>query len=224
MPQTLAYRRPGAVELSQLSLAEALRTRERSYQLAGWTMLALGAAALLIGPALIASFLIGLKSRLHLATAIDWGACFAIAFAAMVPLLFWMELRTRGRWFEDEMRSQGTTPADLWQCSSRGEWELRTTAAGWAAMMEILLWGPRMVLGARERFRASVPTAVMADATAVINYLRHFDDGIPTAELPIHRPAAALRYLVSRDWAGVSKRGDRVWLLSEARRTLGFSS
>jgi hypothetical protein len=221
----LEYRRSGAVELSQLSLASALRSRERAYQASAWTMLAFGLPAMLAGPLLATAIATGIQTqfRPH-GGGLEWWSWFIIASAALLPLLFWCEARTRGRWFEDEVRAQGSTPADLWQSSSRGEWELRTTAASWAALFELLLWGPRMVLAARERFRGNVPAAVLADATSVINYLRHFTGGVPTFELPAVRHSPALQYLVSRDWIGVSKAGDRVWLLGDARRALGFET
>ena len=222
MSQTLDYRRSGAVELSQLSLAEALRTRERAHQACAWTMLAFGIPAALVAPLLIASFVIGLQSRITSTPVIGWWAAFAAALLVIVPSLFWCEGRTKGRWLEEELRAQGTTLGDLWQCSSRGEWELRTTAAGWAGMFELLLWGPRMVMAVWERLRGTVPAAVLNDATAILNYLRHFDGGIAALELPVARPAAALHYLISRDWVGISSTGQRVWLLSEARRQLGF--
>ncbi|MEO6435017.1 MAG: hypothetical protein ABIP55_04555 [Tepidisphaeraceae bacterium] len=223
MPQTIEYRRPGAVEKSQLSLAAAMRTRERDYQACAWTMLAFGMPAMLAGPLLATAIAAGIQKQFYApGVGLAWWTWLAIASAMLLPLLFWCEVRTRGRWFEDEVRGQGTTPADLWQSSSRGEWELRTTAASWAALFELLLWGPRMVLAARDRFRGNVPSAVIADATVAINYLRHFAGGVATDELPVVRTETALQYLVTRDWVGVSRSGDRVWLLSDARRALGF--
>lgn len=219
---TLDYRTSAAVDAAKLALTTAVRHRERAYQAGAWSMLGAGLLALLVGPMLIAGFITSLAARWNAHHVLGYWSLFGITAMALIPLLFWCERRTRGQWFEEEMRAQGTTPADLWQCSSRGEWELRRTAASWAAIFEILLWGPRMIMAARERFSGVVSAAVQLEATATINYLRHFDGGVGTDELPTIQTLPVLRYLISRDWVGVSKTGDRVWLLTDARRALGL--
>jgi len=56
---------------------------------------------------------------------------------------------------------QGASIAGATSWSSRGEYQLTTAAATWAALFEIALWGPRMVMSARARFRTHVPPAVV---------------------------------------------------------------
>jgi len=221
---TLDYRRPATRDAAQASIAAAVNKRELAYRAAAWSMLFAGSAALLLGLLFVAALVGGMEMRLAPRWHVPWAAQFLIIAGVVAPLLFWWEQRTRGRWFEDEVRAQGTTLAELWQCSSRGEWELRTTAAGGAAVCEVLLWGPRMILAARDRWRDRNACAVITEAVAMIHYLRHFDGGIEVRELPSIRRGPVLRYLVSRDWVGVSKKCDRVWLLTDARRTLGMKA
>src|SRR5688572_182403 len=178
--QTLEHRRSGAVELMQLSLAGALQSHERTYQASAWTMLAFGVPAMFAGPLLAAAVASGIERQLHagaLAASIDvslpFWAWLAIASVTLLPLLFWFEARHRGRGIGEAICEQGAPAADGWR-SSGGTWELRSTDTSWAALFGLLLWGPRMVMSARERLRGNVATATLADATALINYLRHF--------------------------------------------------
>ena len=76
---------------------------------------------------------------------------------------------------------------------------------------------------ARQRLTGTVSAAVITDAIATINYLRHFDGGVGTDELPTIRPLPVLHYLASREWVGISETGDRVWLRQDARRALNLS-
>jgi hypothetical protein len=220
---TLEYRRPAPVDNAKLALTAAVRHREAAYQGAALTMFAVALPALLFGPLLVAGIATGIQHRWSPHHAVAFLPTLLITSAVLIPSLFWFERRTQGRWFENELRRQGTTPADLWQCSSRGEWELRSTAAGWAGLIEIMLWAPRMLTSAIDRWRHSVSPNVLAEAASILAYLRHFSGGVRVDELPTLQHMPVLRYLVSRDWVGVSSKGDRVWLLQDARKTLGFA-
>jgi hypothetical protein len=207
---------PAAVNASRSkrALDAALRRRERTYHMLAWTMLTCGVVALLILPTAIAAMTIALVTKLQthfawhghaLATA---GGAFVLASAIVLPALFWLERLTRGHWFDGDAASDGAVEA--------------VPVAG---IIELLLWGPRMIFAARERWRQSAPAMVLTDAAATIAYLRHFDDaGVGTHELPTIQPAAVLRYLASRNWVGLSDDGRRVWLLRDARRALGFDA
>src|SRR5438874_844485 len=83
--------------------------RARKYQAAAWTMFAVGAPTLLIAPAMIAGFISGIELRFATHWHVNWWLSFLSACAALIPLLFLIEWRTRGRWYENELREQGTT-------------------------------------------------------------------------------------------------------------------
>jgi hypothetical protein len=223
--RTLGYQSPATRrDADQLSIGAAVKERELSYQAAATTMFLAGAAALVVGEMLLATFVCTVAQRFHPRghAVLTWWNCFVGVLTLLTPLLFWWERRTAGRWFEEEIAGQGAARAGLWQSASRGEWELRTSAASLAGFIEILLWGPRMIISACARWREKSNNALVTDAAAVVHYLRLFDGGIGVHELPTARPQPVLRYLVARDWVGVSKAADRVWLLSDARKKLNL--
>jgi MFS family permease len=198
---TLDYRASAAVEASKRRLSAAVRHRERTYLARAWSMLAGGVAALLAGPVLVAGCVLSLAYRwgAHQHT-IYWTIIASLATLALVPVLFWLERR-----------------------SARIELEYGSSIADAATMTpEVLLWGPRQVMSARERLSETVSATVVTEAIATINYLRHFDYGVGTDELPTIQPLPVLRYLLSRGWVEVSEAGDQVRLLTEARQMLGL--
>ena len=202
----LPLRRPAASGSSKRALDSAVRHRERAYRMTAWLMFTGGMMALLLGPAIVAALIV--KFAWHTRAAIAMTTSFALASALFVPVLLWLERLTRGHWFEQveqEIRYGAIASVPI------------------AGVAELLLWGPRMIFAARDRWGKTVSVNVLTDAAATIAYLRHFaDDGVGTHELPTLQPAPLLRYLVSREWVGVSEDGRRVWLLADARRALGF--
>jgi hypothetical protein len=219
-PAPIEYRRPGAVNASETGFLAAVQRREAKYQAGAWFMALAGAGALLIGCAVAAGIVDGIQQRLRPQDPFSWWTCFAAVLAALIPLLFWFEIHTRGRWFDDEINWQASSGGSG-PSASYGEWELRCAAASWAVFIEVLLWGPRLIFNARQRWRRHVSPLVVAEAAALINFLRHFE-GIAVAELPVVRPAPVLNYLITRDWIGISEARDRVWLLTDARKALGL--
>jgi hypothetical protein len=200
----LAYRRGPVINASQRSLTTAVRQRERAYQTMAWTMLILGTIALLAAPALAAGVVASVQAKLGHHVLVQSAAAFAAASLLLIPLLFWLERITRGHFLEHEM-SGSTIPAPS------------------AGLVEIFLWGPRMIFAARDRRRATAPPYILTDAAATIAYLRHFADaGVANHELPTIHPAPLIQYLASRHWIGRTPDGRRLWLLADARRALGF--
>src|SRR5439155_22152934 len=100
----LGYRGPRMLDAQERSVAQAIAVRERAYQAAAWAMLLIGIVALFVGPAVLAGAAVGIESRMHLMHALSWWATFGIVCAAVVPVLFWMEIGTRGRWFGEGLR------------------------------------------------------------------------------------------------------------------------
>jgi hypothetical protein len=213
--QILEYRRPagetgrGASADSKRRIDAAVRNRERAFEMSVWTMLGCGSAAMLAIPLAIAAVAAKVPhlagGHMMLATAI----AFAASLALLIPALFWMERLTRGQWLEEETPGGVAAPVPV------------------AGLLELLLWGPRTIFAALRRRRQRVGNAnVLTEAASLIAYLRHFPEaeGVGTNELPTIRPQHVLAYLASRDWVGVSADGRRVWLRSDARRTLGFDA
>ncbi|HYO09851.1 MAG TPA: hypothetical protein VER17_12845 [Tepidisphaeraceae bacterium] len=210
-------RRPRGLDRNERPLAQAIHLRERAYRAAAWPMLLVGLLALFIAPILLASLVVSLEHWLSVPRPLGWWSCLALASLALIPLLFWVELRSRTQWVRSEVTGESVTIADALLAPARAE--AGSVALG--AVAEILLPAPRMILAARERLRAPASAATLHDAAAALNFLRqHDDDGVRVADLPTVRPLGVLCYLVSREWAGVSPAGDRVWLAPDAKRAL----
>jgi len=175
--------------------------------MSAWTMLAGGIGSMLVLPAAVAAVVAKIPGPAAGHVLLATFVAFAAALALLIPALFWMERLTRGQWMNEETSDAAVAaPVPV------------------AGMAELLLWGPRTIVAALRRRRQRVRANVLTEAASLIAYLRHFpeDDGVGTDELPTIRPAPVLAYLASRAWVGVSADGRRVWLRSDARRTLGF--
>jgi hypothetical protein len=173
--------------------------------MAGWIMLVSGVLALLLGPAIVAAVFAAMQTQFARHSFVAASAAFASAAALFSPPLLWLERMTRGQWFEEDARNGAATAVPV------------------AGVLELLLWGPRMIVAGLQRRRQTVSANILTDAAATVAYLRHFADaGVGTHELPTVNPAPVLRYLASRNWVAISEDGSRVCLLAEARRALGF--
>ena len=206
---TLEYRRPvsAAADASRISLTGALRRREQAYQMEGWLMLAGGVLALLLAPAVVTAVFAKMQTYFIGHALLASAAAFALAATLLVPPLIWLERVTRGHWL-DEASPDGTA-----------------AAVPVAGVVELVLWGPRMIVAGWQRRRQTVSANILNDAAATIAYLRHFaDDGVGTHELPTVNPEPVVRYLAARQWVSLSAGGRRICLLPEARRVLGFDS
>src|SRR4051812_37634934 len=168
-------------------------------------MLLVGAAGLFIAPALLATLTVTVQSHLHAHHRLGWFSCFTLTSAAVVPLLFWVELKARGQWTENELTSEAATVGEALLAPARCT-AAAARPAGPAAAARVPLPAPRMILAARDRWAAPVPTPTLHDAAAVLNFLRHDDHarrGVAVCDLPTVRPLRVLCYLVSREWVSV---------------------
>ena len=151
---------------------------------------------------------------------------FSLSCLCVLPLLYWLELRTRGNFLTDELRAQGHSIEEgvrtLW--SSRGE--LRQTGALYAMYVEIFLFGPRMTIDAVRRLtaRLRVGRPPIPRAAEILMFLSIADGGVAVHGLSRGESPEELRrtltYLRLHDWIDVGDHGRRAWLLSTARRRL----
>src|SRR6185437_13868443 len=70
-----------------------------------------------------------------------FGPTFVLVAAVVVPLLLWLERRTRGEFLSKAVQGQANPLA----ASSYGEFEVERTRFLWTAYLEIALTGPRLV-------------------------------------------------------------------------------
>lgn len=189
-------------------------------------MLAGGALLGLILPLGLAHFLYAIAMPLAGFRPLDRLLLFATCLVCVNVLLFWLELRSRGEFLNDAIKGEGGG-SDYWRTSSRGEWEVKQYTWAWILYLEYLLTGPRLMVSAVRRWqeRRSIGRVDIERAAQVVWTLQAHDGGISTTALllngePMSRLRPVLRFLQLHDWIDLGDKGRRVWLLSEARKTL----
>jgi hypothetical protein len=190
--------------------------------------LAVGLPACLFGPLVIGS--------VYWLLALIWTGSFALyvhglwfflgTAVLVIPLAFWTERRTRGRFLDEAVLDSArdrpmlhTGFADV-DAIFNFATHPRLPAAG---IVELILWGPRQVLDAAEtvgRVRA-VAKADRARAAALLLYLctHHTEGGggaVPTdvpvpADCPAPEWCRAIAYLLVYDCIAISTDGSRMW-------------
>lgn len=220
---TLDYRSPATGSPRVQRVARELALAESLGGAAVAAKVALGVPLSLIGPFVVAAVLFTMDRRLRAGVLPGFGATFLLVAAAVVPLLMWLERRSRGEFFVDSVRGE-TSPL---AASGYGEYELQRTTFGWIAWTEIALTGPRLLWEAIDSLRGRAPVdhpfRILAAEIAV--ELLDAGEGVPVGQLVRpDRPAPlvlrAIEYLVQCDWAGLSSRRDRVWLATPVRERL----
>ena len=210
-PVPLEYRSAGSGRTSliaqELAAGEALST-------AGVCLkLLIGLPMCLIGPFFLTAIAFGFDIRFGTRALPGFFTVFILLCLIVIPLLMWLERRSRGKFLEDSIAGEGGG------YSSYGEYELRSTAFLWTLYTEIALLGPRLLWSAidwwQERYAAASPVRTAAAELAV----ELFDAGEGRQIADLVRPDRpksvlypALKYLIWREWADVSAKRDRVWL------------
>jgi hypothetical protein len=223
MSHVLDYRTP-ANELRLRRIARAIRAREGVFWLKLAAMLAVGVVASFLGPIVVAS--IARKFLGALDVPISGAAAFQLSLLTVMPLLYWLELRTRGSFLSEELQAQGTTGEHLFSTSSFGEWEFRRTAVAYAVWIEVFLYGPRMTIDAvrQSSARIRLRNPAVHRAAEIVMLLATVDGGVSLGMLRgVDDPddlRRTLTYLRLHDWIDIGDHGRRAWLLSTARRRL----
>lgn len=212
-----------------------LIARERLWTLKTAAMLSFGAPLSLIGPLVLATiFYVASVFLLGFEWYVRWTWYFGVLTAVCVPLLYRLELRTRGDYLGDVMRDT-TIQGD------EHRWLMPGVAGHFAALahvsanprvssaglVEVFLFGPRLVVGAvrqrrtirrlrnvdRDRAATVLEAIIAAGGSADIVDLRA--PGESDADM-----VPALGYLAVYQWIEVHSSGERVWLLEGPRRAL----
>lgn len=228
---TLDYRNPRDAS-RQGRVEQLIRERETVLGMKLFAMAVIGPVVSLAAPAAVAGLVILVDQRWDLRWGFSFLPVFCVCALVLVPVLFFLEWRTRGEFFLDTARDWGlgdnVNDLGMIQTSSHGEWELQTAAATWAAYVEIFLLGPRITLNCvREiRIRRNLGPLDERRAADVVAALLDHDSGInPRTLLRLNETPDDLRptllLLVLLNIIDVSKDGQRVWILTEARRALG---
>ncbi|HEV8292128.1 MAG TPA: hypothetical protein VGP94_09395 [Tepidisphaeraceae bacterium] len=144
----------------------------------------------------------------------------------MIPILFIIEIHSRGDFYMEEARyyhSPGETYSTSLTYTTGGP---SHTEVG-MAYLEVLLFAPRQILSALSDIRQRTPISSpeLHRAAEIVLALHIADGGVPLEKL--HRADESeeffnriLRYLRFYDWADISKDGQRAWLCSDAKKWL----
>jgi hypothetical protein len=219
----LDYRTPvPAGESVDLVLHELVRSQ--SLDLAGAVVkLAIGLPLCLLGPLFVAVLIEPLVLRWGGGLLPSFGTIFLVLTAVLLPLLLWLERRTKGEYFADVMREESRTPPD----SCDDDFRRRDTGLAWAFFTEIALLGPRLVWAfinwLRGRPHGEPSSRIVAAQIACELFAQ--GESLPLSALvrpdrPRAQVAAAVKQLLAIDWVGLSVHHDRVWLSSRTHDRL----
>ena len=219
----IAYRSPVAGGDRAQRIQNELLTSESLGVAAAFGKLAVGIPLCLFGPLLIAVVAKAIEFKWGGGVMPGFMATWALATIVLVPLLMWLERRTRGEFLSQSVRGE-TSPL---QASSYGEYQLQSTKFLGTAATELALLGPRLLWAFVDWVaqRPGADASIRATATGIVVELLESGQGLPVHQLIRAGRAPedvrqAIRYLLMRDWIGTSRQGDRVWLLTTVRERL----
>lgn len=210
-------------------VAEKLVRRERTHGLKIMAMLTFGGPLSFLGPLAIATmFWMPLRRGfgfLNFAHGVTWLDLFVGLSMIMIPLLYYMEMRTEGTYRADLDGAMGPRGGVL-IFAPVGVFMVNPRIAS-SVFVEFFLFGPRLILsGLRQRgLSRSVRLDDRQKAAAILDRLLNRDEGINTHRLlsegesfdHLHQ---SLAYLFYHKWIGVGEKWQRIWLLTESRRVL----
>jgi hypothetical protein len=197
--------------------ARMLLRQEHAFRTRWSTLAFLGFCVLWLGPALFAT-LGWVAQQRDSGTPTPWGTLFVWCAGIGIPLFLLLEYLTRGSYFE-------TAVDDL---DDRISVSGRNRSAGAAMLIEISLWGPRMLIAGVTKVGGAArhkPAARRAAASIVAVLLRREDgttsgQAMTEAQLDADAFGDALAYLTFHETVGISRDGMRIWLLTDARKRL----
>jgi|GEM_PF-1663256 len=214
----------------------ALRRRRRRHAFFTFIKLVVGLSVLAAAP-VGGSLLLCSAARLA-GYAVPWASCLTVLALIFVPLLLWMEWRTRGQFLSHVLADGAARLEDL---HPLGRLPGPHVALGGLAMVafwrnplgliggfiELLLLGPRLILEvARDRrLRRKLGRIDYRRAAEVLARLDAAGGGLPlTALLRSGERSgdlvALLRWLAEDEWVGVTADGQRVYLYTPGRNEL----
>jgi hypothetical protein len=197
-----------------------LRKHDSSFRTRWLALILAGAVVCMIGPLLFGSGLwlrqFNGRSDVHH----PWLWHVGMVALWFLPIMFLVEWVTRGKLFENTVEEMSDVPRQF------GSGRI----VGGAFIAEMCLWGPRMVTGG-VRQNIGLTRHRKADrllAAAMLAELTNRGESLPIGELfklAHGRDDAfgdALAYLMFHDLVDTSKTGDRAWLTSGGKRSLGL--
>jgi hypothetical protein len=178
--------------------------------------LAIFALLMTLGPLFVAGYVHDLLRWMDVV--VGYWLIFALCCAVVGAMLAWSAFRWRGSYFEEEARGWDTGRA-----SSGGEWQLRHEVFTWVFLLDLFHWPFIQFFDALDdlkRLRQSAQADAQVVRSAITALLAASGGQETTHILPAGRASPVGVYLDLYQWAGFSKDGKKMWILSEARKRL----
>jgi hypothetical protein len=206
---------PALLKRTQADVATVrgkLRARVNSQRVLIAFQLLFGVPLMFLGPGLLSTLIwlktVGMASFLPL---------FAIISLAMIPLLLLAEARSSGKFAENIVSDYdpGWNPLT------------RRTGGQMVAVVIFSTFGPGLVMGAVRRIRGQLQHAAapLYRCAEVAAQLLSYDGGVDIFTVEEQGESfedllTVIEWLVHYNWVGVGSQGRRVWILSDAKKTL----
>ena len=196
-------------------VAAELEKRAKRDRQVGFARVALGLAVIAVTVFFLGSFIWMIELLTPLPNVGYW-LTLLITAAILLPITFWQEWRTRGRFLDERSRemSDGDVAMGYADAMIDGPPISRVSIMGIA---ELLLYGPRLVLGTDSDPQGDGSAAQAAAEVAVALSRR---GGRRTGVRELGASSAATRLLTAAGWASTSGDGERIWLTTEGKEAL----
>ncbi|HUU85458.1 MAG TPA: hypothetical protein VM243_18315 [Phycisphaerae bacterium] len=219
-----------------------LRHRERLFRVKVTAMVLFGLPLSLVGPFVLATiFWLAGRALGLLSWDRFWGQwmwLFLALVSIVIPLLYRLELRTAGGYLSEaakDFNPHGPTGAPFLPGSAAYVGAVAAVVANpravSAGIVEVFLFGPRLVVGACQQIRAArhLKQANVELAAAILAVLLARDTGIDTHRFlktgqKLEHLLPTLAYLTFHRWIGVRDDWQQVYVYSASRETLRSAS
>jgi hypothetical protein len=207
-----------------------LKHRDSKFFLRTILLLCVGAITALVAPALILGFFALLFHLWRLD--LNWTLCFVAGIAISVPVLMRMEWQAQGPTIDEKTRQGFETiagkaaPSDYKHLGTFGQ-VIASQRTPFNGLVELFLIGPNLAVRSMRKLmlRKLAESADFDRAVEIAEILAKLKGGAETEKLRGEKEtpqqlSCALAYLIFFDWIGVASDGNKVWILTEARREL----
>ncbi len=202
-----------------------LRMQEVEKAGSGSVLLAIGAVVTFVSLFFAAAFVWTILWRLFGETYLSFWGWFCVLVLLLLPYLITLERRTRGNFWSDSIMNSGL---DYGNPSSVGDYYHQRGAATIFFYVEMLLIGPRMLIGGYNRFRGVDPVRfnqLIERSATLIRDLASAGGSCAVEKLvhpgePVVNVLRIVERLDKQEWVGRSTDGRRVWLSSRAKADL----
>lgn len=228
----------GAAGWEKEAILLRLRRRERLFRVKVAAMILFGVPLSFVGPFVLATvFWFAGHAAGYCSWSrvwVHWSWLFLALVIVVVPLLYRLEIRTTGGYLTEAMqdtkphRPMGAAflPGPAAQVGALVAVAANPRAVS-AGVVEVFLFGPRLVVGAFIQFRAArhLKQAEVGRAASILAVLLGRDQGVETSRLlrrdeQLEDLLPTLAYLVFHRWVGVRSGWQQVYLYSMSREAL----